>query len=603
MAVDAAALGATAATAAPMTCVALTGAARRPSCTARRREPGTSSLDLRADDDDARRRGLPLDRRRDRRHLGERAAGAFYGTRYAAAAPRPGRRPSPPASPATGPAIPSEASWSTSVVSTSASSGSPAHIEILGWLKLNYLHLHFTENLGWRIESDGHPEVVSEEHLTKQQVRDLFDLAAAQPRHRRPRGRRPRAHGRRAAQPSRAAAARRPGHARTPTASTSRCPRPASSRSSSSTSTSSCSPVPYWHTGADEFLVTVPPLATPVDYALYPQLEAYARERARARRHRQGRDPRLRQRHQRPRQGPRARRCGSGTTASPAANVVDARPRRHRRVVDRPRRPRTPAELLAAGHRISNMQLVPDLLHQRRPRAGSSPAGPTTSRSPTSRVTRTSTTAGSPTASTARCVHNGVTFTPAHVVASRRDQRNLGAKIAIWNDDPTVATEEETAPASLLACDPWPRRPGGRRCSRRPTPSSRTSSTASAGRRAAPRRQVVCRGGRGEDELVERTRLHCPRRAHRCRSGRRRRCSEAPWPCGPEPPTDEVAEAGGRDRCDRSRGSAASGPTAVVAPVRTRRRAVEDRGPQARSTSATASSSTATTSTTTTVRR
>lgn len=45
------------------------------------------------------------------------------------------------------------------------------------YLKLNYLQPWFTENLGWRIESEAHPEIVSKDHLTKQQVRELIALA------------------------------------------------------------------------------------------------------------------------------------------------------------------------------------------------------------------------------------------------------------------------------------------------------------------------------------------------------------------------------------------------------------------------------------------
>lgn len=52
------------------------------------------------------------------------------------------------------------------------------HVKELAYLKMNYLHLHLTDNLGFRIESEKHPEYVSAQHLTKQQVRDLIALAA-----------------------------------------------------------------------------------------------------------------------------------------------------------------------------------------------------------------------------------------------------------------------------------------------------------------------------------------------------------------------------------------------------------------------------------------
>jgi hexosaminidase len=47
----------------------------------------------------------------------------------------------------------------------------------LASLKLNRLHLHFSENEGWRIESSRHPEIVSERRLTKADVRALVALA------------------------------------------------------------------------------------------------------------------------------------------------------------------------------------------------------------------------------------------------------------------------------------------------------------------------------------------------------------------------------------------------------------------------------------------
>ncbi|MDO0912282.1 glycoside hydrolase family 20 protein [Streptomyces sp. DT2A-34] len=49
----------------------------------------------------------------------------------------------------------------------------------LGDLKFNQLGLHFSDDQGFRIESDSHPEVVSRQHLTKAQVRKIVDLAAS----------------------------------------------------------------------------------------------------------------------------------------------------------------------------------------------------------------------------------------------------------------------------------------------------------------------------------------------------------------------------------------------------------------------------------------
>ncbi|MEU0301751.1 glycoside hydrolase family 20 protein [Streptomyces sp. NPDC006175] len=44
-------------------------------------------------------------------------------------------------------------------------------------LKLNQLGLHFSDDQAFRIESDSHPEVVSDEHLTKAEVRRIVKLA------------------------------------------------------------------------------------------------------------------------------------------------------------------------------------------------------------------------------------------------------------------------------------------------------------------------------------------------------------------------------------------------------------------------------------------
>ncbi|MDX6362201.1 MAG: hexosaminidase, partial [Streptomyces sp.] len=47
----------------------------------------------------------------------------------------------------------------------------------LGDLKFNELGLHFSDDQGFRIQSDSHPEIVSKEHLTKDEVRRIVALA------------------------------------------------------------------------------------------------------------------------------------------------------------------------------------------------------------------------------------------------------------------------------------------------------------------------------------------------------------------------------------------------------------------------------------------
>ncbi|MET7985602.1 glycoside hydrolase family 20 protein [Streptomyces sp. NPDC005281] len=49
----------------------------------------------------------------------------------------------------------------------------------LGDLKFNQLGLHFSDDQGFRIQSDTHPEIVSQQHLTKDEVRRIIALAAS----------------------------------------------------------------------------------------------------------------------------------------------------------------------------------------------------------------------------------------------------------------------------------------------------------------------------------------------------------------------------------------------------------------------------------------
>ncbi|GHF68149.1 beta-N-acetylhexosaminidase [Streptomyces thermodiastaticus] len=52
-------------------------------------------------------------------------------------------------------------------------------IRELGDLKYNELGLHFSDDQAFRIQSDTHPEIVSPDHLTKAQVKQIVDLAAS----------------------------------------------------------------------------------------------------------------------------------------------------------------------------------------------------------------------------------------------------------------------------------------------------------------------------------------------------------------------------------------------------------------------------------------
>lgn len=51
-------------------------------------------------------------------------------------------------------------------------------IRRMAQLKLNLLHLHFSDTFGFRLESARHPEITAQEHYSKQDIRDLIEYAA-----------------------------------------------------------------------------------------------------------------------------------------------------------------------------------------------------------------------------------------------------------------------------------------------------------------------------------------------------------------------------------------------------------------------------------------
>ncbi|MGW6685311.1 family 20 glycosylhydrolase [Streptomyces sp. NPDC054961] len=50
------------------------------------------------------------------------------------------------------------------------------HIKELAYLKLNYFHFHVSDTFGFRLESTTHPEIVSTDHYSKQDIADLVAL-------------------------------------------------------------------------------------------------------------------------------------------------------------------------------------------------------------------------------------------------------------------------------------------------------------------------------------------------------------------------------------------------------------------------------------------
>ena len=152
------------------------------------------------------------------------------------------------------------------------------HIRELAYLKLNYFHLHLSDNQGFRIASDSHPEVVSKPHISKAELRGLITLAARyhmtivpeidMPGH------------------MEAALAKHPDlqlkdtiGRRSPANLDYTLPAARKFAHELVGEFLGMFPGPYWHIGADEYVLTVPVLATPIDPLPYPQLQAYAEQR------------------------------------------------------------------------------------------------------------------------------------------------------------------------------------------------------------------------------------------------------------------------------------------------------------------------------------
>lgn len=144
------------------------------------------------------------------------------------------------------------------------------HVRELAYLKMNYLHIHFSDNQGFRIESTSHPEIVSTDHLTKSEVQSIVTLAqryfiTVTPE---------------IDMPGHMAAALTP-HPELQL--TNALGQGDASRLDVTNPAAlpfvtelieeylALFPGPYWHTGADEYL-------PPSGYDLHPQLAAYARE-------------------------------------------------------------------------------------------------------------------------------------------------------------------------------------------------------------------------------------------------------------------------------------------------------------------------------------
>ncbi len=52
-----------------------------------------------------------------------------------------------------------------------------SHVRELAYLKYNYFHIHLSDTYGFRLESERHPEIVSPQHYSKDEMRELIELA------------------------------------------------------------------------------------------------------------------------------------------------------------------------------------------------------------------------------------------------------------------------------------------------------------------------------------------------------------------------------------------------------------------------------------------
>ena len=149
---------------------------RRPVVAGATAGPGDIELVLGSTDRRLGREGYRLDVGDSVRIEARTAAGAFYGTRSVLQLLRRGSK-IPAGQARDWPRYPERGL----MIDNGRRYFSPAwikrRIEQLAYLKLNQLHLHFSDNEGFRIESESHPEIVSGRHLTKRQVRGIVEFA------------------------------------------------------------------------------------------------------------------------------------------------------------------------------------------------------------------------------------------------------------------------------------------------------------------------------------------------------------------------------------------------------------------------------------------
>ena len=148
-------------------------------------------------------------------------------------------------------------------------------IKELADLKLNLLHLHFSDNQGYRLESESHPEIVDDPHLTKADVRKLVRVARRRHVTIVPELDAP-GHLEAALQPHPELQLTNAAGQKQPDKLDVTLPEARAFIGDLLNEYLPLFPGPWWHTGADEYLGVA---STEQDYDLYPQLEAYADEK------------------------------------------------------------------------------------------------------------------------------------------------------------------------------------------------------------------------------------------------------------------------------------------------------------------------------------
>ncbi|WP_069161662.1 beta-N-acetylhexosaminidase [Nocardia altamirensis] len=318
-----------------------------------------------------------------------------------------------------------------------------AQIRRMGHLKLNLLHLHFSDTFGFRLDSDRHPEITAAQHYTKQDIRELVDYAARYqveivpevdfPGH---------MNGILAAHPE---LKLRSANGRVSDAAIDIAnPRAYDLMRDILEEFLPLFPGRYWHLGADEFLLDG---AMVTSYDEYPQIGAYAKATYGPQAQpvdaflgliNWGADI-VRANGKRPRIWNDGLHTGAGTLTIGTDIVVDYWSR-----AGIPQLPlpffgaaRTPADLIAAGHEVRNAAFTPTYYV-----AG----GPTA--------------VGNVPAPIAYQLWDPALFVDGSRLSPAQNERNLGSGLFVWCDDPTVQTPEQiavsiTMPLRVMAQQTW----------------------------------------------------------------------------------------------------------------------------------------------------